>query len=349
MTITEEVLANGRTYDWTRDRAIRARLVVLLRALDAETGKPIRDSLDVAVSDPALGGRFFGDGYVLLVVLEHRGWPSGTCTLTLAHPDYRAFRRDVALPEPGAAPLDLGDVNLVPRPTFVHGVVLQDGTPVADARVELESDVEVGATEHPLALRVPLGRDVGAGTVVERRPFAAAGALARTLTRARAGERALFLSDRAGLALGSWLAIGADPEQHFVRVAALGDGMPALGWVEIEGALPREVPAGTTLRRVAPGALAGSARLTRDALAGDGVLWVDAAMIGPGTVAVTDRVAAWIGAIGDGQGRFAMRGIGGAPIVRLRARAAGLVHPDPGERIALERPRVFAELRMTAP
>jgi hypothetical protein len=265
-------------------------------------------------------------------VLPLHGTTTHSFEVTIGARGYLPQTITVTVLAAAALPVQLPEVRLRPFPVRVQGRVVQSSTNRDAAAAAVVRVGNVGA-QGRLALRTPLHADHGATTPVQRRTAARAGVVRRLARDATGGTDVLALT---GPAVAGTPVIGFVPQQRleFVPVATVG---PGPGEVTLTQPLTRSYPADTEVEEFTFATPAGAPgrRLTRDALAGDGLLLLDG-VVGPATTVVQVGDAGSgpiefhaVGARADGDGYYALEGIGGVTGIALRARPTPTGPPGP--------------------
>jgi hypothetical protein len=350
----EDPVAMGRSF-WA---------VVQARALDELSGEPPR--VPVRITSPVAGltSRNGPGGLVGLLGCPIGHFPAldaqdYTIPFTLQAEGYLPLDVEATLSQLPDFPDDfvparLGDLPLHREPVLIGGSVLRrvNGrpVPVAGATVEI---TEIWPTLPPpdgsvppqspalVALRPPLhsSRTVGAGPAggrLRRREMVPVpGEDKNLLDEAPAGALRLRCSDRVGLATGAILLVDGDPSiEELVEIDSLNATAPAElpAEVRLTHPLAYRHRAGTRVRRVSPQAPSTFRQFTRDAIAGDGCVFLSslAGLLGSAVVEVSGGGAPaefrWMNrfvATSDAEGRYAFPPLSRVAQITVEASAGG--------------------------
>jgi hypothetical protein len=339
-----QVEANRRTYTVVEDLASVFEVLVTGEVFDDVTGGPLRTTLELDAGREGLFAKALANGAFALAgetewaFFNHATTPY-SFPLTISARGYLPQIVPVSVPQALPLPLALPTVRLRPLPVRVEGRVTlssmnRNAPPASIVRI-------LGIGGHGrVALRTPLHADHDVNTPVQARQAAPAGTI-RTLARdAERGARTLALTGPAVVGTPV-LGIAPQRELEFVPVSA-----PGLGAGEVDLGLPltRGYLAGTEVDEFtfSTPAAAPVRTVERAALAGDGLLLLDAA-IGLATTAVQVGTSVTgpielhsVGATTDADGFYALEGIGGVTEITLRARPTPTGAAGPGVLVALD-------------
>ena len=155
---------------------------------------------------------------------------------------------------------------------------------------------------------------------MRQRALNPAGSVKQLTAAALGGSTRLTLTNTTGVVANAVLQLGTDRDAEYVVVTAAD---PVTGNVDLAAPLRRSLAAGATAQRVTKGALGASQTLSRDALAGDGLLVLSGGLP-DGTVEVFDggnSEYAVTGALTDARGYYRLDGVGGVVALDLQASA----------------------------
>jgi hypothetical protein len=250
--------------------------------------------------------------------------------ITFAAPGFGSRTETVTI-DPGARPLQIGELDLVPDPVRIQGrVVASDtGTPLGGARVLSVDDPTIGIPppEHTIALSRPLAQDHPAGASVERLSASTAGPATALTAPAVAGTTTLTLATRTGLAAGAVLGIGPTPAGDFAEYVEVTDPgaapLSAAGPVAVREPLTQTLALGASVSALTLAATASTPLATASA-AGEAVVVAPDQLTGlvriePGATEEYRTVGTATGA----DGYFRLDGVGSVLSLWLAAEAAG--------------------------
>jgi hypothetical protein len=192
---------------------------------------------------------------------------------------------------------------------FPHG-------PVAGATVAV-----TGVGPALVTLSVPLAIAHPAATGIRLRALTPGAATALSAP-IRGGASAIRVLSTAGIGSGTLLAIGEDV------VVADGTSGPI---VRLRTPVAASAVDGATVTIQVPGAIGAGATFTRDAIAGDGLLPVSGALIGP-AVEIVDGASTEFRRtqiVADADGRWRIAGVRGIPEVEVTTGAPGFLTDGP--------------------
>ncbi len=205
---------------------------------------------------------------------------------------------------------------LRPDPVRMQGRVVE----VVGARNPIAGAAVTAANPNVLLLRTPVHLDHAAGVTVRRRALNSAGSVKQLTAAVLGGSTRLTLTNTTGVVANSVLRLGTDREAEYAVVTAAD---PGTGSVDLAAPLWRSLAAGATARRVTKGAIGASRTLSRDALAGDGLV-VLSGSLSDGTIEIFDggkSEYAVTGALTDARGYYRLDGVGGVVMLDLQAAA----------------------------
>jgi len=337
--------------------------VVQGRAIDEITGRPPNG--DIRIDSPTSGviPRVGRGGQLGLVAIPRRAFPdlrnsNYPVSLTIEADGYlpisldRQFLADANFPTT-FTPIPLGDLALHRVPTVITGrVVLNTGTefqPIAGATITLTgiwltppaANMMVPPSPPDLVSLAPglyFNRSQ-VGTTVQPLDFQGApGPDKRLLGAARAGESVLQLSDRVQINNGDILAIDTQDAQRteYVSIQSINgastDDQPAA--IALNAALRLTHASGAIAHRVQFQNVGVASLLTRDAIAGDVCLFVNAianlasapllSLQGGGSAEF--HAAAYFNAVSDAQGFYRLPPI--SRVAQCAIRGHDGVHSD---------------------
>lgn len=324
------------TYTVVDDRTLVLGAAVTGRLVDETTGEGVRAPGVLRVHHPAMRGRVVDGGRFAIACLPAVDLPDLDSTAhdivaSVSVPAFVEHEATFALPAGTTLPLDAGDVVLRRRPVRLQGRATHaiTGAPVAGALVFAANPA---AAQPAVAVRWPLRFDHDAGVAVRRRSLLETATVTALASAARGGDRTLALASRAGLAAGAVVRLGTGDEVEIAVLAGVSaePADPALpGTVTLTAPLHRGFAAMAPARVLDPDVVPQTRTLTSAAHAGDGLLLLDGG-IAPDTVHTLEildpgRVEyLLLGTVTDGDGFYALDGLGRVAEVRLVARAAGL-------------------------
>lgn len=300
--------------------------LALVPLADEWTGRP--PPVASARSLSAGVGAHVTRGTLVLTGLPERAWPHLSTTdqfvdVVLTRPGRAEQHARIRIPAASAlpyraAPLPVSSTTIalagrVTASAFPHG-------PVVGASITLSGT----PTAPVVAVGVPLASAHPAGTTVRLRPLPAVPTTSLT-EAARAGDATVTLASTAGIGAGTVLRLATG--EHTIVDAVTGT-------LALLRRPLRTSPAdGSAVAIVTPGAPGAATTLTRDALAGDAV-WPVAAALAGASVEVVDGAATEYRALGlttDPDGRWRQPGVRGVAALRLTVSAAGFLTDGPTE------------------
>ena len=123
-----------------------------------------------------------------------------------------------------------------------------------------------------VALRTPLYFPHAVGTTVQQRQLTTSGTARQLTASVTGGNQVLTLNDVTGLAVGDVLLIGTNAAGEYVVIDSLPQDAPEQ--IILRNILNYSFAAGTVVQKYAPGASGTSTTLTRQANAGEGVVFL---------------------------------------------------------------------------
>jgi hypothetical protein len=305
-----------------RDRTWVYQALVVGRAVDVQ-GRAVGD-LTLTCDRPntrvrtAGGGQFVvaGDGALVFPNLANA---ADTVRVVLSAPPRAPFPVDVPVPQGASLPVDAGTVTLPGVPVSLAGRVRRrdlNAAPIADALVAFVPDAAVPGL-HPLVLRTPVVVERPATSAVRAVTLTPVAAATTCPAGARAGEHVLTVASTVGIGTGTVLRFTPGVREHYSPVAEV-----VAGQVVLAAPLSASVPPGGEARAFTVTPTGPARQLARPAVAGDGLLALDADLVAD-VVRLVDEVYA-VGALTDTAGFYRLAGLRGVPAVAVKATATGL-------------------------
>ncbi len=265
-------------------------------------------------------------GTLVLTGRPEQAWPqlattAQFVTVSLLRPGHAEQR--VTIRVPAASPLPFTAAGLAVASTAIAAAGRVTAAAFPHAPIAAATLQFAGAPAAPLvALDVPLSAAHASGCTVQLRTLTSAGTT--TLTGlAVAGATTLTLASTAGVAAGRVLLLGTG--EHTVVDAVRGQV------VLLRLPLRTSQASGSTVTRRNLGGVGAATTLSRDALAGDGVLPVAAALAGT-LVELVDGPGTEYRSVGlgtDADGRWRLSGVRGIPELRITTAAPGFLTDGP--------------------
>jgi hypothetical protein len=340
--VSIQVSANNRIYSVVNDLPATYQVLIGGVVTDELTGEAPAGALTVSLGqkDAAIKSLVFintlGGGLFCLAgevgrVFPHLGTTAYSLELQMSVPGYKDASLSVAVPQNSTFPLlPYVTVKMQRLPVRIQGRVVGlnvNVTAIHDAQVIFvdEPYPPTPLTEHAAALRMPLHSDHRLGAKVRQRQLDAVGAVKQLAEGAPLDGQTLTLRDQTGLAAGDVLLVGTQVTGEYVVVDSLPPQVP--GQVLLRSRLNRSYAVGTAVQKYTPGAIGADTALTQQALASDGVLFlqtqlpVDTIEIEGDTAALVEYSA--LGAITDADGYYLLDGINRVRTVYIEASATG--------------------------
>jgi hypothetical protein len=321
VAIPYQVDTSFRVVTVVDDVTTHFRVLVSGRVVSGAFDQRPLPQLRVTADWPGLHVKTMPDGLFCLAGVESHLFPvyPVSFTLTISAAYHRSLSLPLTINAPSDLPIALPDTELLYAPVSLQGRVTLDDldrTPVAGATVTIDDPAV-------LTLRTPLHFDHPAGTPAQPVTLSGSGVV-KTLTApaAQFGDT-LALNNRAGLAVGNVLRLGAATAYEYGVIAAIAGNPADPGDVTLTTGLRRSLPAGGAAERVAVGAPGVGPSLLDDVMAGDGV----ARLAGPLTAAhvqISDADPArreyhTLDALSDAAGYYRLDGLGRLAAITLHA------------------------------
>jgi len=315
------VTANGLIYTMVDDPEFVYQVCITGSLNDESAGSALGVQAAIEADRPGLNVKVLPCGLYALSGYAAEVFPDLAVTaytvhLTVTAPRYRTQVVTVNLPAGTTLPVVVPPVKLRGAPVRLQGRVVKDSdrTPIAGAMV-------TSVNANRLTLSTPAYFGHASALSVETATLTPAGPARSLVSTAAGGGATVVLNNNAGLPGGTVLQFSTGADAEIAVVASTG----AAGAVTLTAPLNSTHAAGTAVREaaVAPG---GSAALTRDVDAGDGLLQVAAVVAGP-VVRVVDGVKTEyhrLGAQTDAAGYFHWNGVAGVSALDMQASAGGL-------------------------
>lgn len=338
MSVISQIQLESLLYTVAEDETVMRRGLISGMVRDETTGENLRTDFTVIITRSDVYVRTTGDGFYGITGFAERLFPALTTTsydfdLTVRARGYREAPLTVHIPQNATLPVNAPVLELKRVPVRLQGRVVEDDSsrnPIPGARVITTGGPS--AAERTVALRSALYFSHRAGVEVRECQLTPTGSLKRLAARANAGERAITLNNRSGLAASDVVSVGVDQDVEFVVIRSL-EPLPAdpnqPGRVTLQNPLNRSFPEDAAVRKVTPGfPLGGVVRqLTRESEGGDGLLLVDGDL-NVNAVEVADPVPDKIeyhavGALADADGFYRLDGVARVRSLDLDASAAG--------------------------
>lgn len=350
-----QVNANNRIYTIINDIQSSYQVLVSGEVKDELTGEAPTGELEISLQNvneaikklvfiKTLEGGLFCLAGEVSHVFPHLNAKAYSLDLQIRVPGYIDVPRTVNFPQNSSFPRPPETIQMQRLPVRIQGRVVAPTmkvSAISGARLRFvdEPNPPVVLSEHVTALRAPLSIDHAQGTVVRQRKFNAVGAAKQLLASASLGSQTLMLSDLAGLSLNDVLLTGTDAAGEYVVIESFSSNVNRQ--ILLHSPLNRSYPAGTPIQKYAVGASGTATKLTRQAIAGDGVLFLeDLLQAVPGspaplpnelpvdTIEIADAAAASVeynalGAITDVDGYYRLDGINRVRTVYLDASKTG--------------------------
>ena len=318
MSVPHIVTADDLTYQAIDELVLTYTVLVQGAVRDEVTGGPLHARVTASADHPEAVAKGFEGSLWCVAGYAEQVFPTlpASLTVTLSAPGYRNATVTLNLPSGTVFPFDGGTVLLRPDPVRMQGRVVE----VVGARNPIAGAAVTAANPNLLLLRTPVHLDHTAGVAVRQRALNPAGSVKQLTAAALGGSTRLTLTNTTGVVANAVLQLGTDRDAEYVVVTAAD---PVTGNVDLAAPLRRSLAAGATVQRVTKGALGASQTLSRDALAGDGLL-VLSGSLPDGTVEVFDggnSEYAVTGALTDARGYYRLDGVGGVVALDLQAAA----------------------------